>query len=293
MMDSKGYLSVNEIKSLDFIEIKDEEFKALRDFVYNNIGINLTEEKRTLLMGRLQKILRKYKMRSFTDYYNFLLNDKSGDGLSELADTISTNHTFFGREKDHFDYFLNKVLPEIEARCKKNNTRDIRVWSAGCSTGEEPYTLVMLMMEYFKSDYNKWTAGVLATDISSNVLEKAKNAIYSNERVASLPDHLKKKYFKPQLPNGDWEIVDAVKKEVVFRRLNLMNPVFPFKKQFDCIFCRNVMIYFDGPTRKALVDKFYQNVVNRGYLFIGHSETLKREGTDFEFILPAVYQKIL
>lgn len=292
-MEAKGYLRVNEIKSLDFIEINDEEFKLLRDFVYNNIGINLTDEKRTLLMGRLQKILRKHKLSSFKDYYQFIVDDKTGDALSELADTISTNHTFFGREKDHFDYFLSKVLPEIEARCKQNGTRDFRVWSAGCSTGEEPYTLVMLMMEYFKSDYPKWTAGVLATDISSSVLAKAKIGIYTNERVSSMPEHLVKKYFKPQLPNGDWEVIDAVKKEVVYKRLNLMNPVFPFKKQFDCIFCRNVMIYFDSPTRKVLVEKFYQSVVDRGYLFIGHSETLKREGTDFEFILPAVYQKIL
>lgn len=284
-------MNIKEIKSTEFIEITNEEFKLIRDLIYKNIGINLTEEKRSLVNGRLQKILRKFGFKTFKEYYNYVLSDKSGEALSELANTISTNHTFFGREIDHFEYFVDVVLPEIEERCKKSNNFDIRIWSAGCSSGEEPYTLIMLMMEYFGKDYKRWSAGVLATDISVNALEKAKGGIYPDERVRPMPDVLKKKYFN-HLPNGDWEIIPEVKREVTYRRFNLMNDVFPFKKPFDVIFCRNVMIYFDNPTRETLVDKFFKHTANNGYLFIGHSETLNRDATKYKYLKPALYKKI-
>ncbi len=281
---------MKEIKTIQFIEITNEEFNLIRNLIYKNIGINLTEEKRTLVNGRLQKILKRLQLNSFKQYYDYILSDKTGEAISELANTISTNHTFFGREIDHFNYFLEVVLPEIESKAKSSNSRDIRIWSAGCSSGEEPYTLVMLMMEYFGKDYSKWTAGVLATDISLDALSKAKLAIYPDEKVKPMPDHLRKKYFN-KLPSGDWEIIDSVKREVIFKRFNLMNDVFPFKKSFDVIFCRNVMIYFDNTTRKTLVEKFYKSTVNGGYLFIGHSETISRDDTNYNYIKPAVYKK--
>ncbi len=283
-------MNIKEIRPAEFVEVTDEEFKLIRDLIYKNIGINLTEEKRSLVNGRLQKILRKLNLKTFKEYYDFLINDKSGEALSELANVISTNHTFFGREIDHFEYFVDVVLPEIEERAKKTNSYDIRIWSAGCSSGEEPYTLVMLMMEYFGKDYYKWQAGVLATDISLTVLEKAKRGIYPDERVQPLPDIFKQKYFK-HLPSGEWGIIDTVKREVTYRRFNLMNETFPFKKPFDVIFCRNVMIYFDNPTREKLVDKFYKFTSYNGYLFIGHSETLSRTATKYKYIKPAVYKK--
>ncbi len=283
-------MNIKEIKPASFIEISNEEFKLIRDLIYKNIGINLTEEKRSLVNGRLQKILRNLGFSTFKDYYHYVLDDKSGEALSELANTISTNHTFFGREIDHFEYFVDVVLPEIEEKCKKSNSFDIRVWSAGCSSGEEPYTLVMLMKEYFGKDYSRWSAGVLATDISLKALEKAKNGVYPDERVRAMPDVLKKKYFN-KLANGEWEIIPEIKREVTYRRFNLMNDTFPFKKPFDVIFCRNVMIYFDNPTRETLVDKFYKHTVNNGYLFIGHSETLNRDATKYKYIKPALYKK--
>ncbi len=280
-----------EIKSMDYIEIKREEFDKIRGYVYNQIGINLGDEKKALVTGRLQKILRRLKFSTFTEYHNYVTGDKTGEALSELANTISTNHTFFGREKDHFDFFLNVALPEIEKKCKANNTKDIRVWSAGCSSGEEPYTLVMLMKEFFGNEYSKWDAGVLATDISLKALGTAKSGLYPQERIGSLQDNFKKKYFQ-KLPNGDFEVIESVKKEVTYRRFNLMNPVFPFKKKFDVIFCRNVMIYFDEPTRAILVDKFFDLTVNNGYLFIGHSESLNRAVTRYSYIKPALYKKL-
>lgn len=288
-MDSK--VNFNEIKSINWIEIKKEEFQLLRDLVYDKIGINLTEEKRNLLMGRLQKLLRKYNLDTFRDYYNFVKTDKSGDALSELANSISTNHTFFYRENDHFEFFQKSVLPELSQKMKREKINDIRIWSAGCSSGEEPYTLIMLMMEFFGSDYQKLSAGILATDISENALGIARKAVYPFERVKSMPEIYKKKYFK-KLPNDEYEVVDIVKKEVTYRRFNLMNKQFPFKKAFDIIFCRNVMIYFDQPTRQTLVDKFYRHTAPGGWFFIGHSESLNRINTGYKYIMPALYRKI-
>lgn len=283
---------VNEFFSDSWIHITDEEFKQLRELVYKNIGINLTEEKRNLLMGRLQKILRSRGFSNFNSYYNFVISDKTGDALSELANSISTNHTFFYREKDHFEFFLNHVLPEFAERLYKEGTYDFRMWSAGCSSGEEPYNLIMLMKEFFGNDYKKWDAGILATDISEKALNTARQAIYSDDRIRYLPDSYKKKYLK-KIDATNWVVNEDVKKEVTFRRFNLMNEVFPFKKKFHVIFCRNVMIYFDEQTRITLVDKFYNLLVPGGYLFIGHSETLKREVHEFQFVMPALYRKPL
>lgn len=290
--DSQNKINPNIKQTLsnNWVEITAKEFLLLRDFVYKNIGINLTEEKRNLVMGRLQKILRRENFSTFQEYYDFVTKDKSGKALSELANSISTNHTFFYRENDHFEFFLSKALPEIVARQKAAKEYDLRIWSAGCSSGEEPYTLVMLMMEYLGSDYSHWNAGVLATDISEKALLIARTGIYTEDRVNNLPDKYVKKYFR-KLPDGNYEVIDALKKEVTYRRFNLMNERFPFKKQFHSIFCRNVMIYFDDPTRRTLVEKFYNLTAPKGFFFIGHSESLKRDEHKYKYVMPALYKK--
>lgn len=286
-MENKSF---KEIKSVEFVEITDEEFGRLSDLVYNSIGINLTKEKRALLAGRLQKILRKLKLDSFNEYYKYLTNDKSGEALSELANTISTNHTFFGRENEHFEYFKSVALQAAIERAKKQNKRELRIWSAGCSTGEEPYTLVMLMKEIMGMDYSNWDAGVLATDISQKALDIAKAGIYPNEKLINFNPVLKNKYFKKTATNG-WEIKNEIREQVIFRRFNLMSPTFPFKKPFDVIFCRNVMIYFDESTRRELVGKFFKFVYPGGHFFIGHSETINKINPGFTYIMPAAYKK--
>ena len=280
-----------EIKSENFVEINANEFKLLRQLIYDKIGINLTDQKKTLLAGRLQKILRQFNFKNFDEYYNYLVEDKSGKAISNLANLISTNHTFFGREKDHFDYFKNFVLPPLVKKRKAQNNKDIRIWSAGCSSGEEPYTIIMYMMEFFGNDYKNWDAGILATDISEPVLETAKKGIYSADRLKSMDPVLKRKYFD-KLSKEEYRVKDFVRKEVLFRRFNLMNKTFPFKKPFDTIFCRNVMIYFDSQTRHELTEKFYSHTIKEGYLFIGHSETLNRETTRYKYLKPAVYIKL-
>ncbi|MFP4543547.1 MAG: CheR family methyltransferase [Candidatus Kapaibacterium sp.] len=282
--------SYKEIHSESYVTISNEEFKRIRDYIYKNIGINLTEQKKALLMGRLQKLLRKYSFVNFEEYYNFVVQDKSGKALSELANSISTNHTFFYREYDHFEYFKDTALPEISRLMKARGENDIRVWSAGCSSGEEPYTLVMLMMEYFGKAYNELKAGVLATDISETALQKAMAGVYASERFGNMPKKYISRYFRKKGDN--YEVTPEVKKEVTYRKFNLMVPRFPFKKQFDVIFCRNVMIYFDEPTRENLVSKFYDFTAPGGHLFIGHSETIKKSSTKYHYIKPAVYRKI-
>ncbi len=270
--------------------ISDDEFGALRDLIQKRFGINLTEQKRSLLVGRLQKLMRTRGFSAFQQYIDFLIGDKSEQGLSELVDLISTNHTYFNREKDHFTYFLETALPKVIERLKQQNRKDLRIWCAGSSTGEEPYTLVMLMMEYLGADYKNWDAGILATDISDRALSAARAGVYDQDRVEQLPVNLRNKYFT-SAPNGKLAVREDVKREATYRRFNLMNSSFPFKNQFQIIFCRNVMIYFDQPTRDALVARFHKHTEPGGYFFIGHSETLGRSQSLYNYIQPALYQK--
>lgn len=272
--------------------ISDQEFDAMRQLIYRRFGINLTDQKRSLLVGRLQKLLRGSGFSTFQDYYQHLINDKSERALSDLVDRISTNHTFFNRESDHFSYFMDTALPEVVAKLKKEGRRDLRVWCAGCSSGEEAYMLLMLMREFLGAEYSRWDAGVLATDISDRVLSIAKEGVYPEERLASLPGHLKTKYFRP-VGQGQWQVQEALRREGTFRRFNLMNEHFPFKKAFQVIFCRNVMIYFDQATRENLVRKFHQFTEPGGYLFIGHSESLGRSQSLYRYLMPAAYRKEL
>jgi len=270
--------------------ISDREFGQLRDLIQERFGINLTEQKRSLLVGRLQKLMRQLNLPTFASYYDYLSNDKTEGSLSELVDLVSTNHTYFNREKDHFDYFSQTALPRIIEKLKKENRKDLRIWCAGCSSGEEPYTLLMLMMEYLGADYSSWDAGILATDISDRALSIARRGAYATDRVMQLPEPLRRKYFTPAGPD-EMAVVDKIKREATFRRFNLMNSTFPFKKPFQMIFCRNVMIYFDQPTREALVSRYHQFTEPGGYLFIGHSETLGRSQTLYRYLMPALYQK--
>ncbi|MEA3465485.1 MAG: protein-glutamate O-methyltransferase CheR [Thermodesulfobacteriota bacterium] len=270
--------------------ISDQEFNSLRQLIYDRFGINLTDEKRSLLVGRLQKMIRTQQLDSFQNYCDHLKTDNSGKAVSDLINLVSTNYTYFNREKDHFEYFQKTALPAVCEQLKKQNRKDLRVWCAGCSTGEEPYTLLMLMHEHLGGQYSSWDAGILATDISENVLAKAQAGKYEADKVASLPETLRRKYFN-KLPDGKMQVCDALRREVTFRRFNLMNKTFPFKKPFQIIFCRNVMIYFDQQTRNALVQRFNNSMEPNGYFFIGHSETLGRDSELFRYLMPAAYKK--
>ena len=272
------------------LRISDKEFALMRKLIYDTFGINLSEDKKSLIPGRLQGLMRKLDFETFHEYYEYVKADKTADALIELVNLISTNHTFFYREKVHFEYFQQIALPEVIKQIDASGSKDLRIWCAGCSSGEESYLLMMLMKEVLGARYNGFDAGLLASDISEKVLMIARAGIYSEDRMELLPPAIKHKYFK-KLKSGQWEVIDEIKKEITYRRFNLMNKEFPFKKKFHIIFCRNVMIYFDQKTRDELVDRFADCLEDNGYLFIGHSETLGREQTHFKFIKPALYKK--
>lgn len=270
--------------------LSDSEFQSIRSFVYDKFGINLTEEKRGLVLSRLQKVLRQRGFSDFSSYFDFVKSDKSGQAVSEMINRISTNHTFFFREQEHFDFFKQTFLPDISRELEAKRSCDLRIWSAGCSSGEEPYTLIILLLEFFGMRYSNWQAGVLATDISANVLEHAQRGIYTGDRLTKTPPEFVRKYFD-QISPEQWQVKEKLRREVTFRRFNLMSERFPFKRPFHCIFCRNVMIYFDNETRKKLVKKYYDMLEPGGYLFIGHSESLGRDNGLFQYVMPALYRK--
>jgi chemotaxis protein methyltransferase CheR len=209
--------------------------------------------------------------------------------MSELINRLSTNHTFFNREKDHFDHFRQTALPEALRRGQAAGVKDLRVWCAASSTGEEPYMLAMCMREVFGAAHRDWDTALLATDISERALAVARTGTYAPDRMQDLPAPLREKYFRPHGP--DFEAVPELKSMITYRRLNLMNPSYPFKREFDAIFCRNVLIYFDSPTKNEVVAKMAKFLRPGAYLYIGHSETLGRETEHYRYVSPAVYRR--
>lgn len=270
------------------ITISEKEFKILTEYIKKNYGIHLKKEKQTLITGRLHNVLTQMGFNSFTEYYDYLIKDKTGEASIILIDKITTNHTYFMRETEHFYIFRDSVLPYMK---KNNKDKDLRIWCAASSTGEEPYTLAMILDGFFNKDKLWWDTKVLATDISKSVLDTAKKGVYNNEKLLPLPKHWKLNYFN-KYDKENSIVDDKIKNEVVYRRFNLMENTFPFKKKFHVIFCRNVMIYFDNETKDRLINKFYDIMEPGGYLFIGLSESLNREKTNFKYISPAVYRKI-
>ena len=271
---------------LQMVQMSDQEFMTLTKYIKDHYGINLTK-KRVLIEGRMSSVLRSRNIPNFKAYLDILFNDKTGAEMTTLLNKLTTNHTYFLRENEHFNYLALEALPYLER--VHGNDHSLRIWSAGCSSGQEPYTIAMALNEYFGTRRSLWKIQLLATDISVNVLTKACNGIYENESLNDVPQLWKTKYFK-RLPNGNFQVSDSIRKSVDFRTLNLMDP-FRFRKPFDIIFCRNVMIYFDGPTKEKLVNKFYDWSTEGGFFFIGHSENINKDTTRYRFIKPAIYQK--
>lgn len=266
------------------VKITDAEFSNLVDFVYQRYGINLSK-KRQLVEGRLSHTIREHGYSSFDEYMEILRRDRSGDEMLNFLNKITTNHSYFARETEHFDFLLHEALPALE----KTRTRELRIWSAGCSAGQEAYNIAMTMDQYFGTRKSQWDTRILATDISMNVLGKGKAAVYPEDNIKDLPSQWKSKYLT-RLADGSYQVCDKIRKEVIFRVFNLMDP-FVYKKPFDIIFCRNVMIYFDRDTRNKLVEKFYDATAEGGYLMIGHSEVLDKESARYRFLRPSIYQR--
>jgi chemotaxis protein methyltransferase CheR len=267
------------------MELKDQDFYRLRDYMYNTFGINLAQ-KRVLIESRLSLIVQQKGFNDFTDYIDHIMADASGKEISTLVSKLTTNFTYFMREEQHFEFLKKTALPEIMPRIRDNS---LAIWSAGCSSGEEPYTIAMVLDDYFKTapTLNKQ---LLATDISANVLNAAAEGVYPLDRMNKLPEQWVKKYFVKVKENA-YQIGPSIKNEVIFKSFNLMETNFAFRRKFHIIFCRNVMIYFDAKTRESLACRFYDALENGGYLIIGMSETLLNSKTNFKYVSPSIYKK--
>jgi chemotaxis protein methyltransferase CheR len=269
--------------------MRDSEFDFIRSLVYERSRINLGPDKRQLVYARLGKRLRATNLPNLTDYCRLLQAPGSEQELSHLIDAISTNHTFFFRETAHFDFLRDKAAPEMLARSRKEMWPKFRIWSAACSTGEEPYSIAMTLAGCLPT----WAWHVDATDISRRVLARAAAAIYPRDAIARLPAEIVRSHFQrgfgPQ--EGNYRIKAALRERVSFCHLNLLEGQPPFSEPFHVIFCRNVMIYFDQATQEELVDRLSRRLVPGGYLFVGHSESLTHLRHSLQVIRPAVYRK--
>ena len=276
------------------ISLKELDYRSLVKLIYDKSGINLGDHKQELLKTRLGKRLRALGLKSYGEYFKYAIDPSNVEELTLLINAISTNFTSFYRESQHYDFLLKTALDEIAKKKQALRSNRIRAWCAAASSGEEPYSLALTLLEYFKGA-SDWDIKLLATDISSKVLSVAFQGIYSQEKVKGVSPFLLDRYFDKEFEekNTMYRIKDEVKRLIVFRRLNLMDPVFPFQGQFDFIFCRNVMIYFDLPTQEILVAKLLKYLVPGGYLFTSHSENLPLVSrAQVEAIAPATYRKI-
>ncbi len=274
---------------MSFLELTDKDFNRFKKIVYEKCGISLHDGKRELVRARVAKRLRETGNKNFDGYHRFLINDNSGDELIEFINAISTNLTSFFRELQHFEFLEQKLFPKFQ---KKNKAaKAFQLWSAGCSSGEEPYSLAICFNEFF-SKGSSAGINILATDISTKVLSKAMSGVYQKDSLTNISNPLIRKYF--QKGQDKWEgcvrLKPVIRNMIEFRRLNLMEP-FPFKEVFDAIFCRNVMIYFDKSFQEILVNKYYECLKPDGYLFIGHSESLTGINHKYKYIQPALYRK--
>ncbi len=266
----------------------DREFERLVVFLESRYGINLSQKK-VIVQGRLDNYLARNGFATYEEYLNAVESDRSGHELQNMLNILTTNHTYFWREPDHFEFLKDVILPQIVE--KERHTHDIRIWSGASSSGEEPYTIAMVIKEFLGLNYNNWDTTLLATDLSSEVLQYAVKGVYLKEKIEVLPAHWQKAYFK-KLDEFNYQVAEDIRKNVMFRKFNLMND-FPFTKKMHVVFLRNVMIYFSEDTKRKLVDKIYDILEPGGYLIIGNTENIDKEASRLEYIRPSIFRKPL
>lgn len=271
------------------IELKSEEFDLFRRYIYDKVGISLSAQKTTLIKGRLNKRLNQLNLNSFREYYDYLISDESGEELSLFVSAISTNVTSFFREGAQWKW-LEGYLPRLIASKRE---KKIRIWSAGCSSGEEPYTILMFLQHHL-SDFESWDIKILATDISHKVLTKAIAGEYEAKQVESLSKEIVARSFeKVRIDEGmHYRILPHLREKVMFRLYNLVTDPFFFKNSFDMVFCRNVMIYFDDPTRHDLIGRFTTVLPKGAPLFLGSSESLTSHRDTLKLLGSSIYQRL-
>jgi chemotaxis protein methyltransferase CheR len=268
--------------------MRDSEFKMIAKIIYEFAGIVLKDQKKELVYSRLARRIRVLNLPDFASYIDRLKGPHKDEEHGHLINALTTNHTHFFREAHHFDHIGRDAFKAWTERAKKTGNKKLSMWSAGCSTGEEPYTLAMSVAHAFRSQPG-WDWKILATDIDTKVLDHAKKGIYKADIAKSVPPEIRTKYLdKIQGDPTHIQIAASLRSRLQLNRLNLLGP-WPMKKKFDVIFCRNVMIYFDGPTKEQLVDRFIDMLAPDGFLYLGHSESVLGSKAKIQTIGRTIY----
>ncbi len=271
--------------------ITGRDYARLRELIYAEAGINLGTERKTMLEARIKRRLKILNFHSYGEYCDYLFGHEGlKDEITHLIDVVTTNKTDFFREAGHFDFLVEKALPELTER---NGGRQFAIWSAGCSTGEEPYTMAIVLSEYALA-HPGFRFRVLASDISTTVLAKAEQGVYTNDIVAPVQPALRRKYFMRSRDPGSERVRVApeLRRSVEFRRLNFMDDDYGVAEKVDAIFCRNVIIYFDRATQERILRKLAHCLLPGGYLFVGHAETLHDMNLPLAPVAPALYRRV-
>ncbi|MBN2486591.1 MAG: hypothetical protein JXB34_11510 [Bacteroidales bacterium] len=290
MENSNNNNDINNYNKIFKTELTQGEFNKLGQFIMSEYGIKMPPEKKIMLQSRLQKRLKALAIDNFKDYLDYLF---SPHGMSEevihMMDVVSTNKTDFFRESTHFDFMLSEALPRLT---KDLSVKNVKIWSAGCSSGEEPYTLAITLSE-FKEANNQIDFSIFASDISTLVLKTAINAIYNEERIKEIPLVLKKKYFLRSKNHEEKKvrIIAHLRNKVEFARINLLELTPVREAKYHIVFCRNVLIYFDRATQLKILTSLCSNIVKGGYLFLGHSESITGLDLPVAPVVPTVFIK--
>ena len=282
-------MMISRIGKREF-DFDEQDFERIATLIKERTGIVLASNKQDMVYGRLSRRLREVGMTSFRDYCDFIMTPEGRDEFSSFLNALTTNLTRFFRESHHFEHLASEVLKRKVDQAAAGNGRKLRVWSAGSSSGEEPYTAAMVVADTIP-DLNKWDARILATDIDTNMLAKCRTGIYDAERAEAIPERMKKRFVE-KVP-GEEKLVrmsETLRSMIVFKRLNLLGR-WPMKGPFDLIICRNVAIYFDRPTQKRLFERFAGLLADDGYLYIGHAENLFNITDRFKLIGQTIYRK--
>jgi chemotaxis protein methyltransferase CheR len=261
------------------ITMNDEEFRLIRDIIYSHCGLFFDNDTKYLLEKRLSRRVQMFNLQCFKEYYHFLKYDRKKDQeLSDLMDILTTNETYFFREAFQLKALTEEILPELKLRKEQRGEKSLRIWSAGCSTGEEPYTIAMLIMEM--DCFRGWRVEIIGTDISHRVLQQSRKAVYGKSSFRTTEERYVKRFFQEQ--EGGFRVNDEVRELVTISHLNLFDQNrLALLGKMDVIFCRNVIIYFDQAAKKRIIESFYRMLQEGGYLLLGHSESLMNVSTAF------------
>jgi chemotaxis protein methyltransferase CheR len=285
-------MQIQRLNEIFKAKLTDDEFKRLSEFIFHEYGIKMPPVKKVMLQSRLQKRLRELNIANFREYVDYVFSKEGQDNeVIHMIDVVSTNKTDFFREPVHFEFLTNVAVPEF---LKENHDKGtLKIWSAGCSSGEEPYTISISLSE-LKDRYPGFDYSVFGTDISSRILHSAVEAIYKENRIEGIPINLKRKYFlkSKDRTNPTVRLVPEIRRRVSFGRLNFMDPTYQVNENFDIVFCRNVLIYFDRETQERVINKLCTKLKYNGIFFLGHSESITSMQVPLKQIKPTIFRKI-